>query len=191
MPSIDCILGDKLTAFAPNTTGIPYGKNKELEIIKQLFDVSNLFDEISSVAIVRKTFNRIVDNELEYRNMKHLTSEDVLSDIYKTSFVIALRGADMKEEFKQLELGVRRIKSHIFSRNFIIEDAVLSASKAAYIAMLLIRDKDEVDKFDASIDLRNQKIIIEGYSKYFKSIKKITPEGFYYWKNAVELNTME
>lgn len=44
IPSVDCILGDKLTAFAPNTTGIPYGKNKELEIIKQLFDVANLFD---------------------------------------------------------------------------------------------------------------------------------------------------
>lgn len=25
MPTIDCILGDKLTAFAPRTTGIPYG----------------------------------------------------------------------------------------------------------------------------------------------------------------------
>lgn len=36
VPSVDCILGDKLTAFAPNTTGIPYGKDKELEIIKQL-----------------------------------------------------------------------------------------------------------------------------------------------------------
>lgn len=46
MPSVDCILGDKLTAFAPNTTGIPYGKNKELEIIKQLFDVANLFDSM-------------------------------------------------------------------------------------------------------------------------------------------------
>jgi len=35
MRSVDCILGNKLTAYAPNTTGIPYGKNKELEIIKQ------------------------------------------------------------------------------------------------------------------------------------------------------------
>ena len=46
MPSVDCILGDKLTAFAPNTTGIPYGINKESEIIKQLFDISILFNPI-------------------------------------------------------------------------------------------------------------------------------------------------
>jgi len=42
-PTIEAILGDKMTAFAPNTTGVPHGKNKEIEIIKQLFDVGRLF----------------------------------------------------------------------------------------------------------------------------------------------------
>jgi hypothetical protein len=37
--SIDSILGDKLTAFAPNTTGVLYGKEKSLEIVKQLLNV--------------------------------------------------------------------------------------------------------------------------------------------------------
>lgn len=37
VPVIDCLLGDKLTAFAPNTTGVPYNRGKEIEIIKQLF----------------------------------------------------------------------------------------------------------------------------------------------------------
>ncbi|MEA1897695.1 MAG: nucleotidyl transferase AbiEii/AbiGii toxin family protein, partial [Bacteroidota bacterium] len=39
MPDIDSIIGDKLTAFAPNTTGVPYGIEKEKEIMKQLFDI--------------------------------------------------------------------------------------------------------------------------------------------------------
>ena len=42
VPSADDILGDKLTAFAPNTTGIPYYKNDKscsMEIAKQLFDI--------------------------------------------------------------------------------------------------------------------------------------------------------
>lgn len=47
MPSVDCILGDKLTAFAPHTTGIPYNIDKELEIIKQMYDISCLFDEFN------------------------------------------------------------------------------------------------------------------------------------------------
>ncbi len=37
MPSIEDLLGDKLTAFAPNTTGVPYVRNENsmsMEIIK-------------------------------------------------------------------------------------------------------------------------------------------------------------
>ena len=34
MPTFDTILGDKLTAFAPKTTGILYNKNRPVEIIK-------------------------------------------------------------------------------------------------------------------------------------------------------------
>ena len=47
VPSADDILGDKLTAFAPNTSGIPYIKGDRdcsLEIIKQLYDVGRLFE---------------------------------------------------------------------------------------------------------------------------------------------------
>ena len=42
-PVIECLLGDKLTAFAPHTTGIKFGVNKEIEMAKQLFDVAILF----------------------------------------------------------------------------------------------------------------------------------------------------
>lgn len=57
VPSIDSIIGDKLTAFAPNTTGIKYQKGKELEIIKQLFDIGNLFEKIDFVPVVAESFN--------------------------------------------------------------------------------------------------------------------------------------
>lgn len=186
MPSINCILGDKLTAFAPKTTGIPYGTDKELEIIKQLFDVSNLFDRSSNWGHVKETFNRIAQNELNYRGLTDVTIQDVLNDIYDTSFVIAMRGAHKEEEFKQLELGVKRVKSHIFSKNFIIEDALLCASKAAYCSVLLTHKDVAIEKFDASIDLSKDKIDIDGFTKYFTTIKKITPEGFFYWKKAID-----
>ena len=70
VPTIDCILGDKLTAFAPNTTGIKYGVKKELEIIKQLFDIANLFDIAKDVNIVKGTFDKIVAQEIKYRGIK-------------------------------------------------------------------------------------------------------------------------
>ncbi len=42
LPSIDCILGDKLTAFAPYTTGIPLRTNKDMEVMKQFYDIAVL-----------------------------------------------------------------------------------------------------------------------------------------------------
>ncbi|MBK7097825.1 MAG: hypothetical protein IPH58_05105 [Sphingobacteriales bacterium] len=45
-------MGDKLTAFAPNTTGIPYFKKDDsmsMEIIKQLYDIGNLFDAVTDI----------------------------------------------------------------------------------------------------------------------------------------------
>lgn len=44
VPTVDCILGDKLTAFAPHTTGIPFDNDKDLEVIKQMYDVACLFE---------------------------------------------------------------------------------------------------------------------------------------------------
>jgi hypothetical protein len=39
MPTLESIMGDKLSAFAPNTTGILYEKGRPVEIIKQLYDL--------------------------------------------------------------------------------------------------------------------------------------------------------
>ncbi len=61
-------------------------------------------------------------------------------------------------------------------------------SKAAYSAMLLMTKDNSIERFDESMDLSKEVVELEGYAKYFKTIKKITPEGFYYWKKAVELH---
>ena len=61
VPDVDSITGDKMTAFAPNTTGIKYGTGKELEIIKQLFDIGNLFEKVDSVETIAKSFNAFFD----------------------------------------------------------------------------------------------------------------------------------
>ena len=55
IPGINCILGDKLTAFAPHTTGIKIDAEKELEIIKQMFDCATLLREITDFEEVKST----------------------------------------------------------------------------------------------------------------------------------------
>lgn len=69
-PVAECLLGDKLTAFAPRTTGIQYGLGKELEIAKQLFDIGLLFDIAEELPLVSATFESITEQELIYRGCK-------------------------------------------------------------------------------------------------------------------------
>jgi hypothetical protein len=102
-PAIECLLGDKLTAFAPHTTGILYGKDKELEIIKQLFDVSRLFDAAQNIPLVKTTFLLFAKQELGYRHLDQLSSDDVLQDAFKTACLIGVRDNHSKE-FIELEL---------------------------------------------------------------------------------------
>lgn len=70
VPSIDCITGDKLAAFAPNTIGIPYmksGNSTAMEVCKQLFDLNILFEKIDNIETVAKTYQEFAGKEIEYR----------------------------------------------------------------------------------------------------------------------------
>ena len=69
VPDKNCILGDKLTAFAPRTTGIPFGKDKELEIIKQMFDCWTLFREMDDFQTVSSVYREVVQIEMGYRGL--------------------------------------------------------------------------------------------------------------------------
>lgn len=92
VPGIADILGDKLTAFAPNSTGIPYNKGKTMEIIKQLFDIESLFDQLTTISGVKETFVRCALQELSYRQLSDMDYETVLDDIFNTALVIGGRG---------------------------------------------------------------------------------------------------
>ncbi len=187
VPSVNCILGDKLTAFSPNTTGIPYDKDKELEIIKQLFDVSNLFDNCDNIKVVNNTFIKIAEQELVYRNMSNYNYIDVLNDIFDTSVIIAFRGSVDREVFTKLETGIKRIKNYIFSGNFNIEEAVLCSSKSAYLAMLIKNNIDDIEFYNPRSDITNLTITHPMFRKNFKTIKKISLEAYYYWFKAIQI----
>lgn len=67
IPTPECILADKLTAFAPHTTGVLLGEKKELEIAKQLFDITNLIDHITDYQTVLDTYCKTVADETRFR----------------------------------------------------------------------------------------------------------------------------
>ena len=98
MPTLECILGDKLTAFAPHTTGVPLAKNKELEIAKQMFDVATLAERMQDHKQFRATYDRAVVEELAFRGLE-LRKEEVLKDTIRACISIISRGEYDKEDY--------------------------------------------------------------------------------------------
>lgn len=186
VPDIDNLLGDKLTAFAPNTTGIPYGKGKEMEIIKQLFDIESLFDQAKDLAEIKASFIKCAEQELTYRGLNDMNSNDVLDDILSTACIIGGRGSSEKETFFKLEDGIRKIKSHIISCNYIVEEAVVSAAKTAYLASLLKFNRTEIERYDSSLPI--PELAGPPLFKRMAKIKKFSPEAYYYFVKTQELS---
>ena len=189
MPSFADLLGDKLTAFAPYTTGIPYFKHDNsmsMEIIKQLYDIGNLLDVTDDFANVKETFGKIVKTEIAYRKLKNANAITVLEDVYQTALCITMRGTDGKGNFEELLNGIKRITGYIFSESYHIDKAIIHASKAAYISRLIVADKKEIEKFLKPEQITDWKIDAPHNTKLNK-LKKSNPEAFFYWHKALEL----
>lgn len=187
IPSAEDLLGDKLTAFAPNTTGIPYYKHDNsmsMEIIKQLYDIGYLFDISSNMDVIRGTFNRIVQTEISYRGGS-MTNHDVLEDIFQTSLCLSSRGAIGNGVFNELQSGIKRVKSFIFSEPYHIENAIVSASKAAYLSTLISTNAEKIEKYTVPMQVKDWFLTDPKYNK-LNGLKKTNTEAFFYWYKAIE-----
>lgn len=185
-PTAECLLGDKLTAFAPHTTGIRYGLDKELEIAKQLFDIGLLFDVAGDVGLVSATFETIAAQELVYRALNELTNFDVLRDAFDTACLIGLRGAGSPHEFAELQEGFKKLAAFIYAGTFTVDSAILCASKTALMAALLIKREHQIFRFETAAAIATWNISNPAYNKLNK-LKKTSPETFYYYFRALEI----
>ena len=185
LPNINCILGDKLTAFAPHTTGIPFGVGKELEVIKQMYDCWTLLQNIDNLMEVKQVYRVVAEKELAYRDM-HLTTNDVLSDTIKSCLCLIGRGSINKNEYSFYADGITRIRSHIFSGNFNGEKAAVYACNILYLAALLLTDKETYYETKKSTDDENVSLKMKN-AKRITYIKHIDPIAYFYLTEAYQI----
>ncbi len=188
VPDFNNILGDKLTAFAPETTGIPYKKNDKImakEIIKQLYDIGTIFKYADNLSAIKQTFKKFALTELKYRN-KGNDINIVLEDIFETSLNISTKGQEGKARFDILQKGLKQLVAFIFSEHYHIEKAIIDASKTAYLAKLIQSDSNNIEKFKNPLQIAEWKIKQPFYTKLNK-LKKSNPEAFFYWYKIYEL----
>ena len=188
VPDFNNILGDKLTAFAPNTTGIPYRKgNKEMgmEIIKQMYDIGCIFDRADCPPIVSAVFLSIAKTELAYRENKG-SVKNVLDDIIETALSVCLRQNQGKSDFNILHRGIIQVKPFIFSEQFHLEKAITHAAKVAYVASVLKFGVKEFSHFSKKLDM-NDWVVVAPMNTKLNKIKKTDPEAFYYLYQISEI----
>lgn len=177
IPTIDCILGDKLAAFAPHTTGVLLGFGKELEIAKQLFDTSTLSEYLSDFELLCQTYNTVVKDEASYRGEKWDT-EDVLRDTIRACACIISRGTIDRDDYTQYLTGIKSLKNHVLSNDYNTDDAPWRACRIMYLASCLLSGNPyqkienhekyvsarlEVDAYKRLAYVRKQRLDAYGY----------------------------
>ena len=186
IPSIDSLLGDKLTAFAPNTIGILHHERRRTDIVKQLFDVASLFDAASDLTIAAQVYEVLHAKQLTYRKAS-FTLEETLNDTIQTGFLYSqldLRGGTKSEHGLFLEEGVRNLQNHLLSIPFRKDEARIAAGKAAALSAWIQKRPtlriDEI-RFDSTkLEELKSQTLGEPWSPLTR-LKGANPEAFYYW----------
>lgn len=191
VPSAEDLLGDKLTAFAPHTTGIPFWKGEKscaMEVIKQMFDVSSLFDIVEDYTIVHETFRRLARLELLYRCAGEKSLDEVLTDTIEAGLCIASKGKISPDDYGQYIAGTSRIRNFIYGTKYSIDDAVTDSAKAAYLAACLKAGKMRPEKFEEGKIPKLQNLVLTAPSgSGLNRLRRTDIEAFYYWSKTLEL----
>lgn len=197
VPTVESLLADKLTAFAPRTTGVPFAPNNgkpadTMQIVKQLFDVGELFSLAEDLAAVRRVYQKIFAQENVYRG-GGFAPADALEDTLQASLSMSmhrLKGVKDSTEALMLEDGARKLTSHLVDHRFNLDMAKLAAAKAALTAKL-VKSEDAGASLGAfrtvppPEELRPLKI--EGEWERLNRLMSVNPEAFLYWYQASKL----
>jgi len=193
IPTVNSFTGDKLSAFAPTSIGIPYGKGKSMEIIKQLFDLGILFEYITDLKEISRSYKTIAQIEASYRNI-NLSVDKFLDDSIKASFLLCqldFRGSIENDYTGELRNGIKRIKSHIVSGRYSLLNAKEDASKVACLAFLIKDSRLDIDIERSKQDRENidriKDVYLPGGLGVLNKLKVISPESFYLWAIATKV----
>ena len=184
LPSVESILGDKLTVLAPKTTGIHYNSDKELELMKQLYDVDKLFNEAQDLEVVKASFINIANREIEYRKLREITYEDVLEDI--RDFCIDTILQNNEENQHDVNIGMKKLYGFIIESKFRREQEVLTAvGKVLYLMKLIKNNEKSIERYNKEIKLNNIEIPTE-FKKILKKMNNYNEEAYYYILKSFE-----
>ncbi|MCF6270992.1 MAG: nucleotidyl transferase AbiEii/AbiGii toxin family protein [Melioribacteraceae bacterium] len=190
IPSIEGLLGDKLTAFAPHTIGVPFvtnsGKNMSMQVAKQLFDIGELFDVATDFEKASTAFKATFEKENSYHSNKFSETEvlEDTIDICHSLCSIRLRGFQESDDTNNIQDGIRRLSSHLLNEDFRTDsDAKITAAKVFYIANSIKANREvklnEI-KYSPNKIAEITDVTLPAPYNNLNRLKPILPEAFYY-----------
>lgn len=182
-PTLPAILGDKLTAYGPNTTGVPF--SKPMEVIKQIYDIAGIFDRLPNLDGVQENFLKSAETELTYRGMDPKNFQPIVDDILSTSHNYCTYGRTDQASFRIMQDGVGRLDSYIYGDKFREPQAQIAVSKATYIAKRIEKSLRDITRFDKAAKMADWVINDYSYTRLNK-LKKHNLEAFHYWYQIFE-----
>jgi len=188
-PDINSILADKLTAFAPDTIGIslsaePGHRPKRVEVIKQLYDISNLFDKADDIECIKTTYQTIAEHEIKIKQL-NITPVETLKDSEYYAYLIGHAGQINESVYTTISKGYKDFNKFVSDLSFDENQAITAAAKVAYLIKVMTNDNHELTKYDNSIDMSSWEIKDKNFLS-FNEYKYSNPEAFFYWIRAIE-----
>ena len=192
VPTVDALLGDKLTAFAPRTIGILHHERRRTDIAKQLFDVAALFDAATDLRVVSEVYAAVHARQLVYRQAG-FTLAETLTDTMEAGFLYSqldLRGGVETEHGLFIKEGVANLVNHLVNYPFGLNQARIAAGKAACVAAWIQRQPGtsiEALRFRAEqiAGLRDAQIAAPWTP--LNRLKGANAEAFHYWLLAQQI----
>ncbi|MDD7715501.1 MAG: nucleotidyl transferase AbiEii/AbiGii toxin family protein [Mollicutes bacterium] len=155
---IDDLLGDKLTAFAPNTIGVKYtaknqfGRPKSTEIIKQLYDCAYLANHYSDLDRVTYIYKELGNLQIKYEKNKGLDLRCCLKDTIRTCELLLSGGYGDKNSYKLLTDGIRNFNDYKINGSVSIVDVQASAMIVDIIASKILKKLYPLIKIESKLD---------------------------------------
>lgn len=191
VPTVEALLGDKLTAFAPHTLGVPFqtekGKPMTMQVAKQLFDVGELFNEVKSLEAVKRAYQESYRIESEYRG-GNFSQGDTLNDTKNVALQLCINGTKggVPDDaiVKPLLDGIKRLKNHLVRDRFGPNLEVKVAAAKVHLLVSYLAGEIDLSEDQLSFSLADRLNFIRDTDisepHYLNRLKKTTPEAFYY-----------
>ena len=192
VPSIECLAGDKLTAFAPTTVGVPLNDRTNMQVVKQVFDLGELFNAIENLEMVKESHAAVFAAENGYRKFK-FTLEQSISDTVDTAAEICqinLKGAQRTASGELMQQGISRLANHLLGGYYRLDDAKVSASKSALLAVAIAGEVHSHTMSGLRFNPNDLEAIRSAsLSRWpiLNRLKQINPEAFFYWYMCEQL----